>query len=517
MHTILIKHASVADGTGKDIRTADLLICDGILQEVGTIEAPAAETIEAAGLLAAPAFIDMHTHSDETLLIDKSGASHLRQGVLTQAVGNCGYSAAPMRGRADLRRNIYGYVEADREFGPWENFSDYLTELDAGLYGRAVSYVGHGALRSCVMGYEKRPASAEEIRRMCDLLSACMEQGALGLSSGLEYFPGNAAAREEILALCRVVAKYGGLYATHVRNRDVHYEAGFQEAIDTAYQTGVRLQISHAVPKYGVPAGGAEKVLSWIDRASADIDIAFDVIPYTWGSAVMRSILPPDLLALPVDELTEKLREPSVRDRLYRKKDYFWRLITDRKFEEIRLYDSVHAKEFEGKTFAEIGRILDTDPLYAMLDVLLMEGSEMGSTMMLGHFKSADDLKLMMRHPLASVISDSTALNRNGLLGKLNWAEGCYGWVPELFRSFVLSDPVLTLPEAIHKITMAPADRLGLSNTGRLLPGASADLLLLDLHQFAESGRNREYACGIKLLLKDGIPVIRDDEILHLS
>ena len=305
MHTILIKHASVADGTGKDIRTADLLICDGILQEVGTIDAPAAETIDAGGLLAAPAFIDMHTHSDETLLIDKSGASHLRQGVLTQAVGNCGYSAAPMRGRADLRRNIYGYVEADREFGPWENFSDYLTELDAGLYGRAVSYVGHGALRSCVMGYEKRPASAEEIRRMCDLLSACMEQGALGLSSGLEYFPGNAAAREEILALCRVVAKYGGLYATHVRNRDVHYEAGFQEAIDTAYQTGVRLQISHAVPKYGVPAGGAEKVLSWIDRASADIDIAFDVIPYTWGSAVMRSILPPDLLALPVDELTE--------------------------------------------------------------------------------------------------------------------------------------------------------------------------------------------------------------------
>ena len=429
-------------------------------------------------------------------------------------VGQQDGGAVGVEGEADLRRNIYGYVETDTSFGPWKHLLDYLTELRDGLYGRAESYVGHGALRSCVMGYEKRPATKEEIRLMGSLLSECMEQGALGLSSGLEYFPGNAAEQEEIEALCTVVAKHGGLYATHIRNRDVHFEAGYKEAIDTAYKTGVRLQISHAVPKYGVPEGGAEKVLEWIDRASADIDIAFDVIPYTWGSAVMRSILPPDLLTHPAGELAEILKDPAVRERLRRKKDYFWRLITDRKFDEIILYDSVHAKEWEGLTFDRIGKILGTDPLFAMLEVLIREGEEMGSTMMLGHFKNAQDLKLMMKHPLASVISDSTALSKNGILGSLNWAEGCYGWVPELFRNYVLDDPVLPLAEAVHKITMAPAERLGRHDIGRILPGAAADIILLDLPAFAASGQNREYARGVKLLLKDGVPVIQNDKIL---
>ena len=514
MGSILIKNASVADGTGAALRKANLLIENGSLSQIGSMDIPADRTVDADGLVAAPAFIDLHTHSDETLLIDRSGASHLRQGVLTQMVGNCGYSAAPMRGEADLRRNIYGYVETADRFGPWRDFSDYLTELRSGLYGRAYSYVGHGALRSCVMGYEKRSATKEEIRQMADLLAECMEQGALGLSTGLEYFPGNMAEEEEILALCRVVAARGGLYATHIRNRDIHFEAGYKEAIDTARKTGVRLQISHAVPKYGVPAGGAEKVLEWIDRASAEIDIAFDVIPYTWGSAVMRSILPPDLISRPVAELRGLLKDPAVRKRLLEKKDYFWRMITDRKFEEIKLYDSVHIKEWEGLTFHEIGKILDTDPLFAMLDVLVREGDEMGSTMMLGHFKSADDLKLMIQHPLASVISDSTALNKSGILGSLNWAEGCYGWVPELFRSFVLNDPVLSLPEAIHKITMAPAERLGLHDAGRLVPGVPADLILFDPDVFAASGKNREYARGVRLLLKEGKPVIEEDVIL---
>lgn len=177
MRRILIKNASLADGTGRDLRTADILITDGIISEIGTIDIESDQMVNAAGLLAAPAFIDLHTHSDETLLIDRTGASHLRQGVLTQAVGNCGYSAAPMRGEADLWRNIYGYVETDTAFGPWEHFSEYLSELRDGLYGKAFSYVGHGALRSCVMGYEKRPAAKEEIALMCCLLSECMEQG----------------------------------------------------------------------------------------------------------------------------------------------------------------------------------------------------------------------------------------------------------------------------------------------------------------------------------------------------
>ncbi len=513
MSRTLICNASIIDGSGTPCFQGNVLVENGLIAEVSSSPISCScNTIDAECLALVPGFIDLHTHSDISLLIDPTAASHLHMGVTTQVVGNCGFSAAPCFGAAMLSRNLLGFIPSD--YGPWRDMASYLSDLNSCLYGSAFSFVGHAALRSCVLGYEDRKATSKEIDRMCVLLEKCLDQGAVGLSSGLEYFPGNTADPEELYALCQIVASKDKLYATHVRNRDVQFRAGFQEAVETASRTGVRCQISHAVPKYGVPHGGAEEILQMIEQASATCDIAFDVIPYTWGSTALTAILPSKLAGQPIDTLILSLQDPEIRTTFHKKKDFFWKLISDHRWSEILLYDTCNCKEWQGLSFEEIGRILNEDPLDAMLDVLIRDGSHMGGTLMLGHFKDQSDLDLMIQHPLSSVISDSISLNRTGPLSAINWSEGCYGWIPTFLRDFVFARPILSIEEAIHKITSAPASRLHLNDRGMIKPGLRADLVLLDFSKYICSGLEKQYAQGVRSVWVNGNPVLCNDSIL---
>ena len=253
MFDVLITNGNIVDGTGRSSYLSDLGIKDGKITAIGDLStSPSENKIDATGLVVAPGFIDIHTHSDMPLLADPRAESQIRQGVTTEVIGNCGASLAPC---TDESRK---YILDSRDLpdlGTWYSYAELLEVMDnAKIATNVVGLVGHGALRNVVMGPKApRPATDEEVTDMVSLLEKSMEEGAFGMSTGLEYHPGKTAGFDELAALCRAVAKVDGYYAAHSRNRDKRYFVGFGEAMDLARETGVRLQISHINPKYGRP------------------------------------------------------------------------------------------------------------------------------------------------------------------------------------------------------------------------------------------------------------------------
>ena len=512
-----IVNALLVDGSGREKRWATIGIQDGQIAYVGQAgeDCPAREIIDAKGKYVFPGFMDLHTHSDHTLFLDGRGMSFLRQGIVLDNIGNCGLSSAPLKGEGQLAKNVFCYTPTDRAV-TWGSMADYFQALAAGpgLAYNVTALVGHGALRSCVMGYANRPATEAEIQEMCQLLQQCFDQGAAGFSTGLEYFPGSAATQEELLALCRVTAQNGRLYATHVRNRDRFYQQGYQEAIDMARATDVRLQISHAIPKYGVPEEGAQWILETIQKARASLDIAYDVIPFLWGPTNLTAVLPPQLLSLPAREIAAQLRLPAVRDRLRGRKDCIWQLIVEEQWDFVKLKHCSHQRELIGKSFREIGQILGKDPFDALMLVIAEEGEDMFSGLISGRLRNEKDAELLIQAPFCGVISDAMALANDGPLASVKWSDACYSWVRELFQVYVREKRLFTLEEAARRITSLPAQRLKLKDMGLVEPGYRANIAIIDLDVYLAPRGSEDYAEGVAWLFINGRPVIQDDRLI---
>ncbi|MDP3388172.1 MAG: amidohydrolase family protein [Eubacteriales bacterium] len=514
MFDLIILNGKVIDGTGSPEQKLDIAVKDGRIVEIGLLgDAISKEAFDAEGLYVTPGFIDMHSHSDYTLLLDGKAESFVRQGVTTEVIGNCGLSCTPFKSLEHLKRNVFCHVEGYRP--EWKNSKDYFDDLQNRPLGiNVVPLTGHAAIRSYVMGFENREASSSEIQSMKRLLEESMECGSFGFSTGLEYFPGNSADRKEIFGLCDIVKRYDGLYATHVRNRDEQYQKGYGEAFDTANKTGVRLQISHAVPKYGAPEEATEWVLDRMHHYGSSLDMACDVIPYEWGPTTMTAILPNELLRNRPDQIAKLLRDKSVRDSVRNQKKPFWLLIRDDKWDEILLYHTVKSPEFKGMTFQKIGNALHIDPFDAMMDLLIAEGSDMFGALMMGKIKSKKNIASFLKLGQAGVISDGVSLSDKGPLRHIRWSPGCYGWVPRFLDEYVSNTGLLTLQEAIHRITGLPAKRLGLKKRGLLKKDFKADITVFSKEDFKESpsttGYN-QFASGIKLVIIGGGIVIRDD------
>ena len=373
----------MVDGSGSIPRRTDIGIRDGRIAAIDLPkDVPAGTSIDADGLYVAPGFIDLHSHSDFTLLLDGRAESFIRQGVTTEVIGNCGMSCAPLAHPADLKRSVFGYLEPFS--ARWSSMAEYLAELESVGPGINVApLAGHAAIRSSVMGFEKRQASARERMQMKALLRDCLEEGAWGLSSGLEYFPGSSASTEEIADLCGVVSGCGGMYATHVRNRDEHYQAGFQEAFDAAWKTSVRLQVSHIVPKYGAPADAAAWTLDRLRSYSGQLDIGCDVIPYEWGPTTMTVLLPAELLRQEIPAIVRTLRDERGRRAIREQRQHFWLLVRDERWDLIKLYHSRKFPELIGKNAFEIADALQATPFDALLEILAEEGEQMFGVLMM--------------------------------------------------------------------------------------------------------------------------------------
>ena len=517
---LVVEQGRVLDGAGNSWLRADVGIANGKIVAVGDLcAAKTRATIDAAGLIVCPGFIDIHTHSDSTLLINPRAESMVRQGVTTQVIGNCGMGPAPAE----------DYAERDGL-----SLSQYLDRLEVqGIATHVAALVGHGQVRRAVFGSADRAPTDDELARMRNLVSSAMEAGAFGLSTGLSYAPGLFSDTDELVELAKVVARYGGLYATHTRDESsqVAWQRSVQEAIEIGEKVGLPVQISHLESHYP-NWGGQKAVLAMLDDArSRGLDVSCDVPPYVCGATTLTTILPDWAHEGEVHEMVKRLRDPGARARI---KQFVFAeretqanpiptMVADGLADRIWVATSEANPDLVGKSLAEIGELRGTAPIDAALDLIAKDA---GTTYIVVEHHSEEDLRTVIQHRLTMFVSDGAAYAPCGALGKERPHPRSYGVFPPVFRKYVRGETrpeeakevgkkVLTLEQAVRKMTSFPAQKLGLRDRGLVREGMWADLVLFDplaIEDRATYSDPHQYPGGVPYVLVNGRVVVERGE-----
>jgi len=482
MFDTIITNARIVDGSGAPWFGADLAVADGKIAVIGELSAQEAErVVDAGGKVLCPGFIEIHGHSDATLLINPLAESSIHLGVTTECTGNCGSSLFPVNSRtAEMIRNHFTAFVPDYEI----NWSDLAQLKDAyesqGVSVNIVPLIGHNVVRAAVKGSDMGPSTPDERRRMAVLVEEGMAQGARGFSTGLEYPPGSAADLEELVALTAPLAKYRGLYATHIRNRDLRYLDAIREALTIGRRCGAAVQISHNVAKIGAPDGIMSSVLSEIEEArSQGLDVAFDVGAYLGGQTTPLGTLPPWAFDGGPAKTLERLADPAVRQKMKAYEYPIWRIVKMGRWDKVWLASSSANADLVGNTFAQISREQGKDPYDTLFDLLLDEGGGFFELMWEGEIYHPEDRDLVLKHPWSSICCDGRTLAPYGPLSKRDYHH-VYTWTAYVLRHHVRERGFLSLEEAIHKMTGSSANRLGLFDRGLVREGLAADLVLFD-------------------------------------
>jgi N-acyl-D-amino-acid deacylase len=500
MFDLLLHGGTVFDGTGNPRYWADVAVRDGRIVLPRGQTSGAREVIDASGLYVVPGFIDPHSHSDFVLFLDPRPDMKLRQGVTTEIVGNCGSSSAPLAGN-NLRFLEPHVEESLATLGKYESFGEYLDRVESyGLINNLAFLVGHKALRTAILGMEDRPASRQELDEMKALLAASLDEGAVGLSSGLLYPPMCFAGTDELVELNKVVAERGKVFACHMRNYSSEMVQSVREMIEIAKGSGVATQISHFMLAGRGNWGRAPEVLDMIDEARLDgVDIALDQYPYTAANPYVRSLLPPWMHEGGLDATLERLKDPGLRDRAAREMVEGmpgWESISKESGWENLVVLSDQLDEVSGRTLQEISESARQEPATAAFDILL-EDPHAG---LIAHWVSEKDLREVMRHRCQMVSSDSS---EPGPLAHPR----TYGTFPRVLGEYVRGESVLTWEEAIRKMTWFAARRFGLEDRGLILDGWRADLVVLNPDTVAARATFEEpdrYPVGIDYVLVNG-------------
>jgi N-acyl-D-amino-acid deacylase len=514
-----IEGATVIDGTGAAGSRADVGIRDERVVAVGDLgRAPAAQRLHAAGRVVTPGFIDMHSHSDWRLWGNRRAESKIRQGVTTEVVGNCGFSPAPASAEflEDLRAFAL-YVPRGMDFA-WRSVGDYLRAFDAeGTALNVVHLVGHGTVRVAAMGFARRPPTADELARMERLVDEAMEAGAWGLSTGLIYAPGSYSTTEEIVALARVAGRQRGFYASHIRGEGATLLEAVAEAIRVGREGDLPVQISHLKAAGRAFWGRVADALALIDAARAEgLDVTADVYPYTASSTSLRTVLPDWALEGGVDAMLKRLADPAERARLRHAMEHPavpGQGIADRVgWENVLVASAERRGDAVGRRVAEIAAARGLDPIDAVFE--LLRDAEGRVAVILFQMDEAD-LRRALGHPHVMIGSDGSSLAPYGEMGAGKPHPRSYGTFPRVLGEYAREQRVLSLPQAVHKMTGLPARRLGLRDRGVVRPGARADLVVLDPRMVADRATYEDphrYPAGVEHVLVSGRFVIKDGE-----
>lgn len=520
---LLIQGGMVVDGAGAAPFRGDVAVRQGRIVEVGAI--PVQEgvpVLNAQGLLVAPGFIDIHSHSDFTLLVDPRAVSSITQGVTLEVVGNCGHGCAPIVQPELVPMNIYGY-RPDYPLD-WRSMGEYLAHLAARQPAvNVLSLTPNGNLRLAATGVVDRPATSDELRQMKRLLAQSMEEGSWGLSTGLEYGPEQGCSEAEIVELGRVAAQAGGLYATHTRNRMGEPVETIAEAIRTAAAANLPLQISHisVVARLTEASGWAvEQAIEQVERANATgLDVGFDMHTRLFGATNLSAALPPWALAGDKAAIAQRLRDPATRRELKSYPSIITALARG-DWSRLVLCNSAAQPAYAQRNLAEISQEWQVEPLEGIYRLLLAElehspldsGEALHGPMIIAFAYRAEDLRQAFTHCDCMVGSDATALAPDGPLASSVF-HGAYTWAAWFFRHFVHETHTLTPAEAVRRLTSLPARRLGLRDRGVIRPGAWADLAIFDPAHFAEQGTifaPNQLAVGMRHVLVNGVPTLQD-------
>ncbi|HEY1365883.1 MAG TPA: amidohydrolase family protein [Gaiellaceae bacterium] len=508
MTSLVIRNGLVLDGSGGEPIRADVAVADGRIERIGDVE-PGPPELDAGGRYVAPGFIDIHSHSDYTLLVDPRAASAIHQGVTLEVVGNCGHGCFPIRTETLAARAIYGHSEAVPV--TWESAAGYFERLEEARPAvNVLSLLPNGQLRLAVVGLEDRPASPAELREMSKLLEEGLEQGAWGYSTGLEYAQERGATEAELTALCGVAARRGGMYATHTRRRDAGSAEAVEEAVRTARESGARLQLSHLIPRSGEEEG--RRCIAAIDAAAeSDLDVAFDMHTRLYGTTFLHTVLPPAILGESPERQDELLRD---RDTIATIERYESILSAGGDWERIVLLDNDIVPRYNRRSIASIAAERGQEPLEAICGLLREALPDTSRLMVINHCHTEAQQREAFTHPLSMPGSDATTLAPDGPLAGSTF-HGAYTWAAWFYRFMVTQENLLSPGEAVRRLTSAPAERVGLTDRGVLRKGAAADVVVFDPAALTERGTTYEpnqLAAGVTHVLVNGVVTLRDGE-----
>jgi N-acyl-D-amino-acid deacylase len=478
----LIKNALVVDGTGNPTFRADVGILNGQFAIVAEdVETAAKRIIEARDLHLAPGFIDPHSHSDFTLLADPKAQSKIQQGVTTEVIGNCGFSAAPLYGAA--MEEVEALAKQVGVTISWASMAEYLEHLrKSGTAVNVVALVGHNTVRGSVLGYDNLQPTAEQNAQMERLVGEAMGQGARGFSTGLFYPPGCYAQQEEVIRLSRVAARYDGIYAAHIRNESDGVLEALTEALEIAEQAEIQLEVAHIKLSGHRSWGNIDPLLRLLEEAnSRGVKAGCDQYPYAASSTWLTVILPYWAQKDGIRVIKQRLQNPEMRTRIIedweknraewdgRSGVYDW--------SDILITDCDAGLDAVGKNIAEIAGVEGKKPLEAALDLIVMSERQVEGVFF---DQLEDNVRTLMQHPLVVVGSDASAISPLGVLGQSKTHPRTYGTFPRVLGHYVREEKVLSLAEAVRKMTYNTAERFGLTDRGVIREGAWADLVLFD-------------------------------------
>jgi dihydroorotase/N-acyl-D-amino-acid deacylase len=490
-YDLVITGGTIIDGSGNPRYAADVGVTGDRISRISRAslrQARAKRTIDAAGRVIAPGFIDLHVHLENILSLP-SGGSLVRQGVTTALGGP--------DGRAPL---------------PLASFLDSLHRTPLGF--NVAFLAGHGSIRGAVVGYDDRAPTSLELDRMRALVASAMRDGAWGLSTGLKYVPGAFATTDEVVALAAVAAEHGGIYTSHLREEGVELIPGVAEAIEIGRRARIPVVLTHH-KAVGKPSWGAsERTLAMVDSARAHgVDVMIDQYPYTASHTGIDILIPEWALAGGDSALVRRAADPSLRDSIAR--GIVHNILTDRgagDIARVQLARVPWARQLEGKTLADWARSRGLQPTPETGALLVLDAIRQGGADAIFHAMDEGDVERIMRHPCTMIASDASPREPRGSFAHPR----AYGTFPRVLGRYVRDRKLFTLEEAVRKMTSLPAQRLGVALRGRIQEGAFADIVIFDPVTIADRGTFQsphQYPTGISLVIVNGIPVVDGDSI----
>jgi N-acyl-D-amino-acid deacylase len=520
---LVLRGGRVIDGTGRGAQRADIAIAGGRIVAVGEVEGVEARTVlDVGGLTVCPGFIDMHSHSDYSLISAPEAESRIGQGITTEVMGNCGYSPAPVDpARREATMEWSGSLGQGLEY-TWTRLGEFLDRLeDLQVATNVLALVGHGAVRVAAMGFERRAPSATELERMRVLVAEAMADGAYGLSTGLIYPPATYSETDEIVAVARVAARHGGLYFTHMRNEANGLFDAVREALTIGREAGIGVQVSHLKAAGARQWGRMGEVVSLIEEARRrGENVAADFYPYEAGGTFLYGILPPDLMEGGIEGLLARLPQPDTRrrvaDAISNGLDGWWNPVgAIGGWDEVTVVElGSKRRDLLGRSVTEIGRMLDKDPLEAALDLLY---EERGSVQIVIRMMRDGDIETVARTPWAMMGTDGSAESPRAAEEHLTHPRS-YGTTARFLGDYVRRRETSTLEAAIHRMTGMPAARMGLRERGRIAPGLAADLVVFDpvaVADVATYAAPHRPPAGFQHVFVNGVAALKDGSFTY--
>lgn len=531
MFDVKITGTTIIDGENNPSYVADIGITGDKIAAIGDLsKEDAKETINGKDKIAAPGFIEIHSHSDMSVIYNRNASSRIYDGVTTDVIGNCGIGTAPIREERKedlstyLGTRLVGSIPVEIKL-PWNSVDDYLSYLEAEPPAiNVVPLLAQGVIRINEMGFSQGEPTSEQMLNMQKEVAKAMEAGCIGMSSGLIYMPGEYTSEHELTELCKAMKPYGGYYVTHMRSEGDHIWKAIDEAVNIAQNSSVALHISHLKLLGYRSWGQTEKLFKRLEEAKNNgLELTYDAYPYTCGCTSIGTMLPPWAFEGGVEKLFARLRDEGERQRITNDIinglpgwEALYKSIGGWDNAVIGTVNTEDARKYLGLTITQAAALAGKEPFDFVYDFILQEESRV---QVIVKIISEDDLDIILSRPETMVCSDSMALATEGILASGRPHPRAFGARGKFIRRYVKELKVFSLEEAISKMTSKPAKRLGLYKRGVLKEGYFADIVVFDLEKFKDCATYEnplQYTSGMEAVIVNGKIALKGTEEQHV-